>query len=56
MGIRTQDILTSALLSLSQSEDASLLMLPALLVNETYRHKITKNLTDQIGLKPFGSI
>ena len=52
-GIRTQDVLSGALLTLAQTEDASLLCLPALLTDEVYRQKITGKLTDRIGLKPF---
>ena len=52
-GIRSQDILSAALLTLSQTKDASLLWLPALLTNEKFRHSITDELTDEIVLKPF---
>ena len=52
-GIRSQDILSAALLTLAQTKDASLLWLPALLTNEKFRHSITDKLTDEIVLKPF---
>lgn len=52
-GIRSQDILSAALLTLAQTKDASLLWLPALLTNENFRHSITDKLTDEIVLKPF---
>lgn len=51
--IRSQDILSAALLTLAQTKDASLLWLPALLTNEKFRHSITDKLTDEIVLKPF---
>jgi len=52
-GIRTQDILSSALLSLAQSENASLILLPTILTNDGFRRKITRNIDDKIGLEPF---
>jgi hypothetical protein len=52
-GIRSQDILSGALLTLAETEGASLLWLPTLLTNETFRRKITSKLTDKIGLMPF---
>ncbi|MCL1976234.1 MAG: type IV secretion system DNA-binding domain-containing protein [Firmicutes bacterium] len=52
-GIRSQDILSGALLTLAKTEGASLLWLPTLLTDEAFRQKITSNLTDKIGLKPF---
>ena len=52
-GIRSQDILSGALLTLAEIEGASLLWLPTLLTDEEFRRKITSRLTDKIGLKPF---
>ena len=52
-GIRSQDVLSGALLTLAQTDDASLLWLPTLLTDEAFRQKITSKVTDKIGLKPF---
>jgi len=52
-GIRSADVLTTALLTLAQSEGASLLWLPALLTNDDFRKKITSRVTDKIGLEPY---
>lgn len=52
-GIRSQDVLSAALLTLAQTDGASLLWLPALLTDEKFRHSITDKLTDKIVLKPF---
>jgi hypothetical protein len=52
-GIRSQDILSGALLTLAETEGASLLWLPALLTDDVFRRKITAGLTDRIGLIPF---
>lgn len=52
-GIRSQDILTGALLTLAQTENASLLMLPPLLTNDDFRQRITGGINDKIGLQPF---
>jgi len=38
---------------LAGMEEASLLWLPALLTDETFRRKITAKVTDKVGLKPF---
>lgn len=54
-GIRTQDILSGALLTLAKVDNASLILLPALLTNDRFRHKITRNIDDKIGLEPFWS-
>jgi DNA polymerase III delta prime subunit len=54
-GIRTQDILSGALLTLAKTDGASLILLPALLTDDTFRHKITRGLDDKIGLEPFWS-
>lgn len=52
-GIRSQDMLSGALLSLSYAKDSTLLMLPALLTDEGFRHKITSRIDDKMGLGPF---
>jgi len=52
-GIRSQDILSAALLTLVEIEGASLLWLPLLLTDETFRKKITAQVKDKIALKPF---
>ena len=52
-GIRTKDVLTAALLTLTQVEGSSLLWLYPLLTDEAFRRKITARLTDRIGLIPF---
>ena len=54
-GIRTQDILSGALLTLAKTDGASLILLPALLTDDAFRHKITSGLDDKIGLEPFWS-
>lgn len=52
-GIRSQDVLSAALLTLMETEGASLLYLPALLTDKNFRRKITRSLKDDIVLKPF---
>jgi len=52
-GPRTQDILTSALLTLAQYPKSSLVWLPTLLTDARFRHKLTSGITDRIGLGPF---
>ena len=52
-GIRTQQILSAALLTLADIPDASLLWLPALLTDADFRQRITSRVKDRIGLKPF---
>jgi len=52
-GIRSQDILSAALLTLVEIEGASLIWLPALLTDDAFRHKITAQVKDEIALKPF---
>ena len=52
-GIRSQDVLSAALLTLAQCEGASLLWLPALLTDAVFRRKITAQISDRIGLEPF---
>lgn len=52
-GIRSQDILSGALLTLAGIEGSSLLWLPALLTDESFRRNVTAQVTDRIGLIPF---
>lgn len=52
-GIRTQQILSAALLTLADIPDATLLWLPALLTNKDFRQRITAQVKDRIGLLPF---
>ena len=52
-GIRTQQILSAALLTLADIPDATLLWLPPLLTDEAFRKRITRNVKDRIGLLPF---
>ncbi len=52
-GPRTQDILTSALLTLALCPNSSLVWLPTLLTDAHFRHKLTKGITDRVGLVPF---
>ena len=52
-GVRTQDILTSALLTLALHPNSSLVWLPTLLTNARFRHNLTRDITDRVGLRPF---
>lgn len=52
-GVRIQDVLSAALLTLVQVEGSSLLWLPALLTDEGFRRNITGKVKDQVALKPF---
>ena len=52
-GVRSQDVLSAALLTLVDTDGASLLWLPPLLTDENFRHKITEDVKDKITLKPF---
>lgn len=52
-GVRIQDILTAALLTLAETDGASLLWLTPLLTDSGFRRKITAGIKDKIGLKPF---
>ncbi|MDR1667858.1 MAG: type IV secretion system DNA-binding domain-containing protein [Bacteroidales bacterium] len=52
-GIRSQDVLSAALLTLAQTEGASLLWLPTLLIDEDFRRKVTGGIRDKIGLEPY---
>lgn len=52
-GPRTQDILTSALMTLARHPGATLTMLPALLTDPRFRRRLTAGITDQVGLGTF---
>jgi hypothetical protein len=52
-GIRSQDVLSAALLTLAQCEGASLLWLPTLLTDEDFRRTVTEKIRDPIGLEPY---
>jgi len=52
-GIRTQDILSGALLTLARIKGATLIWLPALLTNDGFRRKILKGISDPVGLDAF---
>ena len=52
-GIRTKDVLTAALLTLTKTEGASLLWLIPLLTDSDFRKKITAGVTDKIALAPY---
>lgn len=52
-GIYTQDVLTAALLTLTDAENATLLWLLPLLTDEGFRRKITSKVKDRVALRPF---
>lgn len=52
-GIRTQQILSAALLTLADIPGSNLLWLPFLLTDENFREKIVSQCKDRIGLLPF---
>lgn len=52
-GIYTQDVLTAALLTLAETENATLLWLLPLLTDGNFRQKITSKVKDKIALRPF---
>lgn len=54
-GPRTQDVLTSALITLAHHKGATLTMLPSLLTDDRFRKKFTRGLKDQLGLGTFWS-
>jgi type IV secretory pathway TraG/TraD family ATPase VirD4 len=53
IGPRSADILHAGLLTLAQRSDASLVMLPLLLTNASFRRSLTAKLRDPIALGPF---
>ena len=52
-GIYTQDVLTAALLTLTDTDNATLLWLLPLLTDEGFRRKITSKVRDRMALRPF---
>jgi hypothetical protein len=52
-GIRSQDHIAAALLTLVRTEGSSLLWLPTLLTDEGFRKKVTSKINDKIGLEPY---
>ena len=52
-GIRSQDHISAGLLTLVKAKGSSLLWLPTLLTDESFRKKITAGIDDKIGLEPY---
>lgn len=52
-GVRIADILNAALLTLTEVDNATLLWLPPLLTDDSFRHKITRQIKDKVALRPF---
>lgn len=52
-GIHSQDVLSNALLTLARTKNASLIMLPPLLTDKSFRDKILKSIDDPLGVEPF---
>lgn len=52
-GVRIQDILSAALLTLSEIDGATLLWLQPLLTDENFRRKIVNGVKDRVALLPF---
>ena len=52
-GVRIQDILSAALLTLAKIDGASLLWLPPLLLDEHFRKRIVTTVEDKVALIPF---
>ena len=52
-GVRIQDILSAALLTLVEVDGASLLWLQPLLTDKNFRRKITRDVKDKVALQPF---
>jgi len=52
-GIRSADILSGALLTLTQIKGANLLWLPQMLIDENFRRELTAKVKDPIALQPF---
>lgn len=52
-GVRIQDILSAALLTLTEIDGASLLWLQPLLTDDRFRRKITSQVKDKAALQPF---
>ncbi|NQX29528.1 type IV secretion system DNA-binding domain-containing protein [Microbacteriaceae bacterium VKM Ac-2854] len=52
-GIRSEDVLGSALLTLARTPGANLLWLPTLLTDPTFRRRITSRIDDPLGVSAF---
>ncbi len=52
-GVRTQDLLSAALLTLMDVDGASMMWLPELFTNAAFRASVTSKAKDEIALKPF---
>lgn len=52
-GVRIEQILTAGLLALAHTPDATLVDLPLLLTNPTYRHRVTATVADPLGTRQF---
>lgn len=52
-GIRSDDYFSAALLTLLETENSTLLWLPALLTDDAFRRKVVSRVKDKIALKPF---
>ncbi|MDE7415062.1 MAG: type IV secretion system DNA-binding domain-containing protein [Lachnospiraceae bacterium] len=52
-GVRIQDVLSAALLTLTDVDGASLLWLPPLLTDDNFRQRITSQVKDKVALRPF---
>ncbi|AND17214.1 type IV secretory system conjugative DNA transfer family protein [Rathayibacter tritici] len=52
-GVRSEDVLGSALLTLARTPGANLLWLPTLLTDPTFRRKITSRIDDPLGVSAF---
>ena len=50
--IKTRDVLTAALLTLAKIPNASLIMLPALITDDNFRHKIIAKSDNKLGSEP----
>lgn len=52
-GPRTNEVLAAALTTLSHYDGATLVMLPSLLTDDRFRHKVMKHVHDPLGLESF---
>ena len=52
-GPRTQDVLTSAVLTLARRPGSTLVQLPALLSDAAFRKRLTRDVNDPVGLESF---
>jgi len=52
-GVRTQDVLSGALMTLARVKGANLLWLPQMLTDEVFRRRITDQVKDPVALQPF---